>query len=141
MNEPSITILSAEQAWEFLAGRSLGRLAVSAVGQPDIFPVNYVISDHRIVFRTAEGTKLMAIILDGHVAFEADDIGETEGTSVVARGRARRVEDDVEIESLDLERLHPQIATFKYNVIAIDVERINGRHFFFGEEPVHVPVM
>jgi len=141
MDDPSVTRLDPEQAWEFLAARSFGRLAVSALGQPDIFPVNYIVSDHRIVFRTAEGTKLMAIILDGHVAFETDDIGETEGTSVVAQGRARRVEDSAEIEALGLDRLHPQIPTFKYNVVVIDVERITGRHIRFGEEPVHVPVM
>jgi hypothetical protein len=35
-----ITILSAHESWNLLAGVALGRLVTSVDGQPEIFPVN-----------------------------------------------------------------------------------------------------
>ncbi|MBM9462922.1 pyridoxamine 5'-phosphate oxidase family protein [Aeromicrobium sp. YIM 150415] len=141
MNDAPITELSIDEAWEFLAAQSLGRLAVSTLGRPDIFPVNYIVTGETVLFRTAEGTKLMALILDGHVAFEADEVGEEGAVSVVVRGRARQVESEDEKERLDVDRLHPQLPTFKYNVIAIEADEITGRRVRFGDEPVHIPIM
>ncbi len=141
MNEAPITDLSPQEAWDFLASCSLGRLAVTSLGRPDIFCVNFIVTDRTIVFRTAEGTKLMALLLDGHVAFEADEVGEEGAVSVVVQGRARRVESDADQEALEIDRLHPQLPTFKYNVVAIDADAITGRRIRFGEEPVHIPIM
>jgi hypothetical protein len=36
----------------------LGRLVTSVDGQPEIFPVNFVVQHRSVLFRTAEGTKL-----------------------------------------------------------------------------------
>ena len=54
-----ITILSAHESWNLLTGVALGRLVTSVDGQPEIFPVNYVVQHHTVLFRTAEGTKLV----------------------------------------------------------------------------------
>jgi nitroimidazol reductase NimA-like FMN-containing flavoprotein (pyridoxamine 5'-phosphate oxidase superfamily) len=55
----------------------VGRLAVVAGDQPEIFPVNYL--DHgSIVFRTGEGTKL-AIAIGRLVAFEVDGYDAASG--------------------------------------------------------------
>ena len=37
---------------------ALGRLVTSVDGQPEIFPVNFVVQHRSVLFRTAEGTKL-----------------------------------------------------------------------------------
>ena len=75
--------LSESDSWDRLAGGSLGRLAVSVDGQPDVFPVNYAVQDRTIVIRTAEGTKLASVVVNALVAFEADDHDVARGWSVV----------------------------------------------------------
>ena len=48
----------------------MGRLAVAAAGEVDIFPINYADVDRdTILFRTAEGTKLLELTINGRVAF------------------------------------------------------------------------
>ena len=83
--------LSVDDCWGRLLETRIGRIAVNNGNQPDIFPVNYVIDDEKIVVRTAEGTKLAAAIATGNVAFEIDGFDEAErsGWSVVVHGVAR----------------------------------------------------
>ena len=64
--------LSEEQCWEFLAKATTGRLAVAIGDHPDIFPINHVVDDDVIVFRTDPGTKLAAAVLGTGVAYEVD---------------------------------------------------------------------
>ncbi|MGH3594788.1 MAG: pyridoxamine 5'-phosphate oxidase family protein, partial [Mycobacterium sp.] len=54
-----ITILSESESWQLLASQSLGRLVTSVDGQPEIFPVNFVVQNRTVLFRTAQGTKLV----------------------------------------------------------------------------------
>ena len=74
----------------------MGRLAVSILERPDIFPVNHVVDHGRIVFRTAAGTKLAAAVLGRAVAFEVDGYDSVAGEawSVVVKGRAREARSD-----------------------------------------------
>ena len=82
--------LSPERCWELLGTSEVGRLAVCTGGYPDIFPINYVVDDRSIVFRSAEGTKLAAAVLGRAVAFEVDEYDPDDGWawSVVAKGPA-----------------------------------------------------
>ena len=45
MTTPHDTVqeLDEVQAWEFLTAHRIGRLAIVIGGEPDIFPVNYVV--------------------------------------------------------------------------------------------------
>jgi uncharacterized protein len=89
-----LEILEEETCWQLLSTSYVGRLAVSIANQPEMFPVNYVVDDHSLVFVTAEGTKLAAAVLGEGVAFEidaADPLFHT-GWSVVVRGTAREIE-------------------------------------------------
>ena len=38
-----------------------------------IFPVNFVVQHRTVLFRTAEGTKLVSAAINNRVLFEADD--------------------------------------------------------------------
>lgn len=67
----SALALSTSQSWELLREAVVGRLAVLLDAQPDIFPINYLVDHGSIVFRTAEGTKLLAAV-NRKVAFEVD---------------------------------------------------------------------
>jgi GNAT superfamily N-acetyltransferase len=76
-----------------LGSQEVGRLAVSVAYHPDIFPINYVVDDATIVFRTAEGTKLAAAFIGHAVAFEADgyDADTGDAWSVVVKGHAEEI--------------------------------------------------
>ncbi|MEO7007052.1 MAG: pyridoxamine 5'-phosphate oxidase family protein, partial [Terrimesophilobacter sp.] len=69
--------LSADECWRLLAAAPIGRLATAvadaATGELflDIFPVNFLIHDGAIYFRTGPGSKLREIAANDSVAFEA----------------------------------------------------------------------
>ena len=133
-DEP-ITILSEHECWDLLASRALGRLVTSVDGEPEIFPVNYVVQHRTVLFRTAEGTKLVSTVINSNVVFEADDHDVTEGWSVIVRGRARVLHDSSEIAEAERAQLLPWIATTKNHYVRVLPFRITGRRFRFGAEP------
>ena len=85
-------ILEPDECWALLRRAEVGRLAVTIMEQPDIFPVNFITDHGSIVFRTAEGTKLAASVLGKAVAFEVDGYDADDGVawSIVAKGPAGR---------------------------------------------------
>jgi nitroimidazol reductase NimA-like FMN-containing flavoprotein (pyridoxamine 5'-phosphate oxidase superfamily) len=85
------------EAWSHMRGQSVGRLAVSVGGQPNIFPVNFLALDHSILIRTGPGSKLESISANALVAFEVDEIKANKAWSVVITGSAHRLTDDLEI--------------------------------------------
>ena len=62
-----ISILSETECWHLLASLTLGRLVTSVDAQPEIFPVNFVVQRRTVLFRTAEGTKLVSAVVNNHV--------------------------------------------------------------------------
>ena len=124
------TVLSASESWMLLRESVVGRLAVAVDGQPEIFPVNYVVDHGSIVFRTAEGTKLSGSV-DRPVAFEVDSYDPSSGQawSVVAKGTAREVARLYEVlDTLDLP-LFPWHAAPKPRIIRIEPDEVSGRRF------------
>ncbi|MFT3861543.1 pyridoxamine 5'-phosphate oxidase family protein [Micropruina sp.] len=134
-----IVALTADEAWQLLGTVSVGRLATAVGGQPDIFPVNFVVHDGSIVFRTAEGSKLVQVILNAAVAFEADSWSGGTGWSVVVKGTAHEVTGSDELAELERLPLRPWVPTVKTHVIAVVADEITGRRFAFGEEPEAEP--
>ncbi len=59
--------LDADECWRLLRTTSVGRLAVSVSDMPDIFPVNYVVSNGHMLFRTAPGSKLAHVAVNKQV--------------------------------------------------------------------------
>jgi uncharacterized protein len=127
--------LGDEDCWQLLRSSSLGRLAVSVGGEPDIYPVNFVASDGRLLFRTAEGTKLLELTVNHRVAFETDGVGRDEAWSVVVKGTARALEKRSEIDAADQLPLRPLIPTLKYVYVEITPTLVTGRRFPLGPEP------
>ncbi|MDY7527109.1 MULTISPECIES: pyridoxamine 5'-phosphate oxidase family protein [Cryobacterium] len=130
-----VHVLDDEECWDLLISSSFGRLALSIAGEPDIYPVNFVAADRRLVFRTAEGTKLLELTVNNKVAFETDGIGRDEAWSVVARGHARVLEQQTDIDAADQLPLRPLIPTLKYIYVEIIPETVSGRRFQLGPEP------
>jgi hypothetical protein len=130
-----IRILSESEAWARLDGSSFGRLAVSVLNQPEIFPINYYSDGHTILFRTAEGTKLLELTINSSVAFETDSYSESHAWSVVVKGRATAIESQEEIFEADKLPLVPWIPTLKYIYVRITPTEITGREFMRAPEP------
>lgn len=133
MDEP-ITRLGTEECWTFLRRHELGRLAYHLADEVHIVPVNYAVdhdpaTDRRsLLFRTAEGSKLLGVVMNADVAFEVDELVGEHAASVIVRGRARRLEEDEEHRAENVP-LRPWIATPKWNVVEIEVSDISGRSF------------
>ena len=97
INSNESTELEEDTSWGYLDSVEVGRLATAHDGQPSVLPVNFVVDGTSIVFRTAEGTKLAEVVLNQHVAFEADHVTAasrrrpfTAGTRVGSSARAPR---------------------------------------------------
>ena len=134
-NDAVVWALSEEECWNLLSRRELGRLAVAVDGEPDIFPVNYVVDGPRVLFRTAPGSKLAELSVNPRVAFEVDEYDETYAASVVLKGVAKRLELQSEIDAADALPLTPWIPTLKYRWVRIAPISITGRRFERGPEP------
>ncbi len=130
-----MVILDEPACWALLEGQELGRLAVSIANVPDIFPINYVVDSHSIVFRTAPGTKMAAAVLGKGVAFEIDgyDSDRGEAWSVVIHGIAAQIEGWIEEEIANHLPLFPWNASPKYDFVRIDVDEISGRRFHVAD--------
>ena len=90
---PGIRELSRTECLDLLSRSHLGRLGfLDSVGVfPIVVPVNYLMYDGSVIFRTMPGAKLAAAIRGGDVAFEVDqtdELGKT-GWSVLVAARPR----------------------------------------------------
>lgn len=127
--------LTEQESMERLGAMALGRIVVRRSDDIEIFPVNYVMDEKNLYFRTAEGNKLFTISLNHDVLFEVDNVDEETAWSVVVRGNAELVRDGDEIQHVDSLDLKPWIPTLKYNYVRIAPDSITGREFQLGEEP------
>ncbi len=136
-NTDVIQNLSDEESLELLATKTFGRLVVRRKDDMDLFPLNYLVHEGEIYFRTAEGSKLFSLTLNNDVLFEADNVdGDSqEAWSVVVKGTARTLTSNAEIEAADQLPLKPWLPTLKYNYVVVSPNEISGRKFHLGDEP------
>lgn len=127
--------VSPELCWEALESTSLGRLAVVEDDKIHIFPVNYVVDGSKIYFRTAPGSKLLALEANPHVALEIDAFDDDAAYSVVVKGRAAWVETPEEVAAADALPLTAWIPTLKLRWVRIWPAEVTGRVFRRGAEP------
>lgn len=140
--EQPVTHLSRDEAQQFLSDQRFGRLAMILADSPEIVPVNFVVDleaadSPRIYIRTDAGNKLFAAAVGRPVALEADAVDDDHATSVIAYGGVRIVKDKHEVERVSALEIKPWVATYKSEIITIDVERISGRRFVLGPEPAN----
>lgn len=134
-DDSPVLTLTEEQIWKLIEGTQHGRLVVTVAGEPDIFPVNYAVSNRRLYVRTAPGNKLAELTINSKVLFETDGILSDEAWSVVVRGAARVLETSAEIAAAESLGLKPWVPTLKDFYVEIEPASVSGRHFQFGEHP------
>ncbi|WP_029145814.1 pyridoxamine 5'-phosphate oxidase family protein [Microbacterium luticocti] len=127
--------LDDEQCWERLRSQQLGRIVTRVGDVMDIFPVNYIVDEHTILIRTAEGSKLFELTVDDRVLFEVDDHTDDDAWSVVVRGNAHRLVHSADVARADTLGLEPWIPTLKYNYVRIQPRTVSGRAFRRAPEP------
>ena len=135
MDDSPVVALGEHDIWALLRSTPMGRLAVSAGGEIDVFPVNYIVDEATLLFRTAPGTKLAELTAHDAVAFEVDGYGEHDAWSVVVKGTAARLDHQSEIDRADTLPLVPWIPTLKYTYVRITPTSLSGRRFRRGPEP------
>ena len=101
--------LDEDESRRLLAEHHLGRLAIPDFGGPVIFPVNYVLDQDLVIFRTDPGSKLDAATEREQVAFEVDAVDEATrtGWSVVVRGTLAEITDPDHLARLRALPLYP----------------------------------
>lgn len=132
-----IKVLTHEQCWEVLRAEEFGRLAFALLDEIHITPINYAVDGSVLLFRSAEGSKLLGIVMGSPVAFEVDQYDEEWARSVVIRGRAR-VLDEHEEHRAENVPLRPWVPTLKYNVVEITPEVVSGREFHLDRPWLHL---
>ena len=130
-----VVALTEEQCWARLRTQELGRLVTHVGDVLDIFPVNYIVDDETLLFRTAQGSKLFELTVNDEVLFEVDDHTDTDAWSVIVRGRAHPLDDSAEVERADGLGLRPWIPTLKYTYVRIEPTSLSGRAFERSPEP------
>jgi nitroimidazol reductase NimA-like FMN-containing flavoprotein (pyridoxamine 5'-phosphate oxidase superfamily) len=133
--------LSSTECLRLLGAHTLGRLALmDHVGVlPMIMPVNYVLYDELITFRTDAGSKLAAAVRGEPVAFEVDGLDETHkiGWSVVVRGHAEAVADVAALAGLRGAALQPWAPGTKPHYVRIQPRRVSGRRISLPQIPAN----
>ena len=69
VEEDVITELTSEQCWAMLGAEEFGRLAFRLVDEVHITPINYAVDGETLLFRTAEGSKLLGVVMGSDMAF------------------------------------------------------------------------
>jgi uncharacterized protein len=121
--------LSRSECFDLLASERLGRVAFVDDRGPVVFPVNFVLDRHMVVFRTDDGAKLDIASRGGRVAFEVDRTDEASqtGWSVLVRGEVIEVTDAAELARLRELGLHPWAPGPKTRYVRILPAMLSGR--------------
>jgi uncharacterized protein len=132
-----IIVLNEDECWRLVEKAEVGRLAVAVAGEPEIFPVNYVLDGRVLLFKTAEGTKLAALTISSRVAFEVDGYLPESGEawSVIVKGKAERVERFPEIYAAEKLPLYPWQASPKQWFVRVQPAKVTGRRFTIVRGP------
>ena len=130
-----VEVLDEHECWDLLELAPMGRIALAAAGEIDIFPINFAVHDGSLYFRTAPGTKLVELTVNPEVALEIDGWDEGEAFSVVVKGAAERLELAADVEAAERLPLTPWVPTLKYRWVRIRPTSVTGRRFRRGPEP------
>ena len=124
-------VLDEEECWQLLDTTTVGRLAFAAETGIEVLPLNFVVFEGRIFYRTEPGSPIAALA-DGRddVAFEVDyhDDLQQSGWSVLVKGStAEAAALDAERALASTRRLGPWAPGDRSLVIVLDPRTLSGR--------------
>lgn len=125
-----LEMLGPDECFALLRSAAVGRVGFIDQGGPIILPVNFAMDGRTPVFKTAEGSKLSAAMVQKPICLEIDDwdsMGHT-GWSVLAKGIADVVMDDDETDRLESIPVQPWTRPdLRHHWVRILVEETTGR--------------
>jgi uncharacterized protein len=129
LQQRHIQSLTVDECLDLLGASSLGRVAFVHDESPHIVPVNYLLHEGTVVFRTTYGTTLDTIAAGARVAFEVDAIDEQThaGWSVIIRGKAEEIWLPEEIEAASHLPITPWAPGDRNHYVRIFPSTITGR--------------
>jgi uncharacterized protein len=137
MREDGIDLvkLDRDECLELLGHGEIGRVGFTERALPMIQPVNYVLDDEEIVFRTANGSKLAAAVARAVVAFQVDglDHATRTGWTVTGIGEAYEVVDPRRLAELAALHPRPWVRNRDAHTIAVPLQVIIGRRLVATE--------
>jgi uncharacterized protein len=129
--------LSRTECLRLLAAGVIGRVICTDGALPTAQPVNYVLDDEEIIFRTANGSKLAAATRNAVIAFQLDHFDTTSrtGWSVLGVGEAYEVVDPVRLVELGELQPDPWVRDHDAHTICIPLGILTGRRIVAGTGP------
>ncbi len=126
--------LDRDVCLRLLAKHAVGRVVFTDAALPAAQPVNYLLDDEEVVFRTSAGSKLAAATRHAVVAFEIDEIDPRTqtGWSVLGVGEAYEVLDPARLAELAERMPAPWAAGRMDHTISIPMQRLTGRRLVLG---------
>ncbi|WP_338747959.1 pyridoxamine 5'-phosphate oxidase family protein [Janibacter alittae] len=137
MNDTPPRTMSAGECWQALREHEFGRLAYRLLGDVHITPINYAVDGDALLFRTAQGNKLLSAVMHEPVALEIDELGSEDAWSVVVRGRAE-VLGETDAQRAEQVPLRPWVAGDKDSVVRIVAVEVTGRRFRLSKPWEHI---
>ncbi len=124
-----IDVLTVDECLDLLARAAIGRIAYVSDDEPTVVPVNYLLHEGTVVFRTTYGTTLDTVATGARVAFEVDsfDEGSHTGWSVVVRGKAEEIWVPEELQAARTLPLRPWAPGERAHYVRIMPSSITGR--------------
>ena len=129
--------LTKQECFGLLTGQHLGRVVLVDDRGPLALPVNFVVDQHSVLFRTDAGTKLAVASRGARVAFEVDgtDAATRTGWSVLVRGEAIEVTDLAELARVRRLPLSAWAPGAKDRYVRILPTALTGRRIALPEDP------
>lgn len=126
--------LADNECWRLILSGTVGRVGYIGESLPRIIPINYVVLDRTIIFRTAPTGEIARFGLGRTIAFEVDSIDEFlhSGWSVLMSGTLRELDSSV-IQALDYrDTPQPWPAGSQTMFCQLEPTQISGRRIHPG---------
>lgn len=122
--------LSLDESWAMLGESGIAHLALrQEPSGVDIMPINYLVKDRAIYFRSAPGSKLVELSKNPSVAVQAEVSRDGRWYSVVIKGDATRLSFDDEIVASGVLGLRAEQPGEKPNYLRITPTAVTGISF------------
>jgi uncharacterized protein len=120
--------LSRDECMQRLEANGVGRVAAILDCRPYVRPVNYVLHEGAIVFRTRSGSHLHMATHDSYAALEIDsaDFMFHEGWSVLVQGRSSHVVELAEVIALMRICVVPWAGDVRDSLVRIRLDEVRG---------------
>jgi hypothetical protein len=126
--------LGEDESWELASGRPFCRVAWTSGSGPELIPLNHVIRDHTVWFRTSAYSSLVRKVDDERIAVLVDDIDPESrlGWSVQLRGVAH-VHWHAEEVPDEVHDLHSWPSGTRPLWVEVRPDEVHGRRLLSGD--------